>query len=143
MFWSSSCAVCWSSLFFFLMIRRPPRSTRTDTLFPYTTLFRSGPQAEPRLPVQDVKAAAPDEDGPGQHPGMRHVAPDQEPEQDGPDHRRVFERRDNGGLSAAEGLDGQILRQADQYSGERDQADHPPGPFLPADGGNNGCHPRT
>src|SRR3546814_11531330 len=28
-------------VFFFLMIRRPPRSTRTDTLFPYTTLFRS------------------------------------------------------------------------------------------------------
>src|SRR3546814_19840616 len=27
--------------FFFLMIRRPPISTRTDTLFPYTTLFRS------------------------------------------------------------------------------------------------------
>src|SRR3546814_10577166 len=32
--------VCMIS-FFFLMIRRPPRSTRTDTLFPYTTLFRS------------------------------------------------------------------------------------------------------
>src|SRR3546814_3627487 len=33
-------------LVFFLMIRRPPRSTRTDTLFPYTTLFRShGPLA--------------------------------------------------------------------------------------------------
>src|SRR3546814_8004972 len=29
------------SYVFFLMIRRPPRSTRTDTLFPYTTLFRS------------------------------------------------------------------------------------------------------
>src|SRR3546814_1217080 len=28
-------------LFFFLIIRRPPRSTRTDTLLPYTTLFRS------------------------------------------------------------------------------------------------------
>src|SRR3546814_15908641 len=28
-------------LCFFLMIQRPPRSTRTDTLFPYTTLFRS------------------------------------------------------------------------------------------------------
>src|SRR3546814_12899632 len=28
-------------MMFFLMIRRPPRSTRTDTLFPYTTLFRS------------------------------------------------------------------------------------------------------
>src|SRR3546814_2382222 len=33
--------VCMSSLFFFFIIRRPPRSTRTDTLFPYTTLFRS------------------------------------------------------------------------------------------------------
>src|SRR3546814_19435341 len=30
----------------FLMIRRPPRSTRTDTLFPYTTLFRSEIMAE-------------------------------------------------------------------------------------------------
>src|SRR3546814_17110319 len=29
-------------MFVFLMIRRPPRSTRTDTLFPYTTRFRSG-----------------------------------------------------------------------------------------------------
>src|SRR3546814_14239956 len=29
------------AVFFFLMRRRPPRSTRTDTLFPYTTLFRS------------------------------------------------------------------------------------------------------
>src|SRR3546814_20506844 len=28
-------------MFFFLMLRRPPRATRTDTLFPYTTLFRS------------------------------------------------------------------------------------------------------
>src|SRR3546814_14603639 len=35
---TSRFALC---LFFFLMIRRPPRSTRTDTLFPYTTLFRS------------------------------------------------------------------------------------------------------
>src|SRR3546814_2009130 len=31
------------SLFFYLRLRRPPRSTRTDTLFPYTTLFRSRP----------------------------------------------------------------------------------------------------
>src|SRR3546814_5447291 len=36
--WSLSLSI----YFFFLMIRRPPRSTRTDTLFPYTTLFRSG-----------------------------------------------------------------------------------------------------
>src|SRR3546814_8719730 len=48
---------------FFLMIRRPPRSTRTDTLFPYTTLFRSfdgkldwlvgGFYADERLTVRD------------------------------------------------------------------------------------------
>src|SRR3546814_2223297 len=36
-----------SFCFFLLMIRRPPRSTRTDTLFPYTTLFRSLQLAEP------------------------------------------------------------------------------------------------
>src|SRR3546814_16206476 len=34
--------------FFFLSIRRPPRSTRTDTLFPYTTLFRSIMRADKR-----------------------------------------------------------------------------------------------
>src|SRR3546814_13323168 len=32
----------------FLMIRHPPRSTRTDTLFPYTTLFRSSGPVPPR-----------------------------------------------------------------------------------------------
>src|SRR3546814_15518655 len=32
--------------YFFLRIRRPPRSTRTDTLFPYTTLFRSRASAD-------------------------------------------------------------------------------------------------
>src|SRR3546814_11437999 len=36
----SSCTTL-SYCIVFLMIRRPPRSTRTDTLFPYTTLFRS------------------------------------------------------------------------------------------------------
>src|SRR3546814_8648592 len=42
--------------FFFLMIRRPPRSTRTDTLFPYTTLFRSSgggaPHASMDTPIE-------------------------------------------------------------------------------------------
>src|SRR3546814_16939205 len=41
MFHSSYRCVSSFCYFFFLMIRRPPRSTRTDTLFPYTTLFRS------------------------------------------------------------------------------------------------------
>src|SRR3546814_4759350 len=36
------------NIFFVLMIRRPPRSTRTDTLFPYTTLFRSRPYLKGR-----------------------------------------------------------------------------------------------
>src|SRR3546814_7459683 len=42
--------------FFFLMIRRPPRSTRTDTLFPYTTLFRS---RHPTTPMRSNRAAVP------------------------------------------------------------------------------------
>src|SRR3546814_14136003 len=39
-------------LCFFLMIRRPPRSTRTDTLLPYTTLFRSHTGRPPRRPLR-------------------------------------------------------------------------------------------
>src|SRR3546814_13456644 len=41
--------------FFILMLRRPPRSTRTDTLFPYTTLFRSRPAA---APIRELAARA-------------------------------------------------------------------------------------
>src|SRR3546814_15497137 len=40
--------------FFFLMIRRPPRSTRTDTLFPYTTLFRSARVVQRKSPDGDL-----------------------------------------------------------------------------------------
>src|SRR3546814_20806855 len=55
---------CEILMFFFLMIRRPPRSTRTDTLFPYTTLFRSsvrpsfspaGQKYKPNLPHPRAK----------------------------------------------------------------------------------------
>src|SRR3546814_9863278 len=42
--------------FFFLLIRRPPISTRTDTLFPYTTLFRSQHEAVVD-PPSDAEAA--------------------------------------------------------------------------------------
>src|SRR3546814_19511928 len=41
--------------FFFLMIRRPPRSTRTDTLFPYTTLFRSVRGRQPESQGRGVR----------------------------------------------------------------------------------------
>src|SRR3546814_9619541 len=48
---------------FFLMIRRPPRSTRTDTLFPYTTLFRSPASGFPceagRRPCQSGRDGVP------------------------------------------------------------------------------------
>src|SRR3546814_4917047 len=47
------------------MIRRPPRSTRTDTLFPYTTLFRS----------------APGHAGPGHHPRHPQAAPEHRSEE--------------------------------------------------------------
>src|SRR3546814_15769974 len=48
----------------FLMIRRPPRSTRTDTLFPYTTLFRSpavagSPPAAPQPAKPRMQPATP------------------------------------------------------------------------------------
>src|SRR3546814_7800278 len=56
-------------MFFCLMIRRPPRSTRTDTLFPYTTLFRSPTfvifhvgLAGVRVDPQDVQRADVDAD---------------------------------------------------------------------------------
>src|SRR3546814_20732903 len=42
------------------MILRPPISTRTDTLFPYTTLFRSSPHAARGLPAPVPRGATPD-----------------------------------------------------------------------------------
>src|SRR3546814_5251034 len=45
------------------MIRRPPRSTRTDTLFPYTTLFRSG--RDDGLSMDAGTRAVPTAAGPG------------------------------------------------------------------------------
>src|SRR3546814_8414316 len=50
------------------MIRRPPRSTRTDTLFPYTTLFRSSPVT---LPEHDIDCGE-DRGRVRQHVALRH-----------------------------------------------------------------------
>src|SRR3546814_9551291 len=47
------------SMVFFLMIRRPPESTRTDTLFPYPPLFRSTPQNRLRLSSRSQISASP------------------------------------------------------------------------------------
>src|SRR3546814_9288834 len=58
-----------SVFFFFLMIRRPPRSTRTDTLFPYTTLFRS-----PRLSLETEAPHTRYLRKPGEPAGVRSLA---------------------------------------------------------------------
>src|SRR3546814_15544107 len=50
------------------MIRRPPRSTRTDTLFPYTTLFRSS-RGDPRPSYRNLHRAR--DGGPSQVPPLR------------------------------------------------------------------------
>src|SRR3546814_20493933 len=65
-------------LFFFLMIRRPPRSTRTDTLFPYTTLFRSPRRERDLLPVLRAPAVRGHQDrrGPRAAPCPHHHADD-------------------------------------------------------------------
>src|SRR3546814_13913527 len=52
MYISYVCLVFDLMFFFFLMIRRPPRSTRTDTLFPYTTLFRSLDDDQPAALIE-------------------------------------------------------------------------------------------
>src|SRR3546814_3251101 len=65
------------------MIRRPPRSTRTDTLFPYTTLFRSARAVRTGVPVARVRrrhrrAACGDVRG---GDGLRRPAPDRRSEE--------------------------------------------------------------
>src|SRR3546814_5370422 len=55
------------------MIRRPPRSTRTDTLFPYTTLFRSRKAAECTGQVEQRSADAADHH-PAEHADQQHDA---------------------------------------------------------------------
>src|SRR3546814_10269013 len=79
------------------MIRRPPRSTRTDTLFPYTTLFRSADRVA---------------DGVEDRPGVRGTAAE---EHDG-EHdevRRAHGARDAGGAGTA---DGDIARSEEHTS---------------------------
>src|SRR3546814_16517312 len=58
--------MCFSMFFFFLMIRRPPRSTRTDTLFPYTTLFRSETSRPPTLVSASRNSTVTEGDGAAQ-----------------------------------------------------------------------------
>src|SRR3546814_13593789 len=94
-----SCLLCVFFLCFFLMIRRPPRSTRTDTLFPYTTLFRS---QHPVIDLDrgrdrdDQRRCREEEPEIGVHPRNIHVMrPDEEAERadddDRPHHHPIAE----------------------------------------------------
>src|SRR3546814_5011098 len=64
-------------LIFFLMIRLPPGSTRTDTLFPYTTLFRSEAPAgvEPACPDLQSGPSAAQAWGHARHGGLEPPTP--------------------------------------------------------------------
>src|SRR3546814_6603839 len=71
--------------FFFLRTRRPPRSTRTDTLFPYTSLFRSrrgrSPRCRHRSPSRRRAASAENRSRPcGQHNDL-YGSPDERSEE--------------------------------------------------------------
>src|SRR3546814_20218165 len=87
--------------FFFLMIRPPPRSQRTDTLFPYTTLFRSDPGDARFVPVQG-RARAGDLRGQGQEPAPAAVELLPEPAQHAPAHRPDGGDGRNGRVRSAE-----------------------------------------
>src|SRR3546814_9408796 len=80
------------------MIRRPPRSTRTDTLFPYTTLFRSAAADRTRFrPVQFSRGALRLRRG-----GLSHAAPSPLPQRLCPRRRLLrLDREDRGGCSHA------------------------------------------
>src|SRR3546814_12350590 len=81
------------------MIRRPPRSTRTDTLFPYTTLFRSVAADEARLLNREMAA------GKGQFAGERPVAR-------GDAQRHPFQRRVERESDRTDGQVGPFARRA-------------------------------
>src|SRR3546814_15892987 len=76
--------------FFFLMIRRPPRSTRTDTLLPYTTLFRSRRAESPWGGVSALRCRAP---GPWGTVGPWSLSLLMAPCYDGPLQKATPERR--------------------------------------------------
>src|SRR3546814_7573547 len=93
------------------MIRRPPRSTRTDTLFPYTTLFRSVDRG-------DTDAPEPPVDQPVL--GVEQIPPDQRDRDQRGHHRREIDRAEEAAPARHPGIDEQrgAERQRDR---ERDR----------------------
>src|SRR3546814_4477759 len=125
------------SIFFFLMIRRPPRSTRTDTLFPYTTLFRSPRRIRDQSDSTGKRIAAAAAPGvrPPAVPGAAMRSEDRRARSRPRTHRVVFERGVDGvrsdddgpGGARLAGVDGQVQQRAvTPEQGER----HAREPFL-------------
>src|SRR3546814_2479582 len=94
-------------LFFFLMIRRPPRSTRTYTLFPYTTLFRSGRVGERQADIilEDIEHV-------GNHALIAHV--DGEAPEKGPGEIGMLARADPEALEKFGRAEGRRHRRGDR-----------------------------
>src|SRR3546814_15572733 len=75
------------------MILRPPRSTRTDTLFPYTTLFRSGELQMPPVLQRQTAAALAAVGGGGADEVLQHFRPLRPCERLGGDGDKLVDRR--------------------------------------------------
>src|SRR3546814_7692441 len=102
---------------FFLLLRRPPRSTRTATLFPYTTLFRSRPYRSRQFPSRAY----------GGVPG-RSVRPRRRPRLGDPGRRRPPGRRTAARRAEGAGLpvdgDRTRSRRKTRPAGRRDDRFH-------------------
>src|SRR3546814_15803388 len=87
--------------FFFLMRRRPPRSTRTDTLFPYTTLFRS--EARRRNDLDNAQENGRERRDDEARPGAAEDLPQRRPDDERAEHGNADRDAKN-----AEGHDGAL-----------------------------------
>src|SRR3546814_19080513 len=95
------------------MIRRPPRSTRTDTLFPYTTLFRSDREQYAKRQRQHLRAGSAG-NGRGRHEGfavLRIIIEDRRGERD-------LAMRAAGNLAHFEGEEARIVRSEERRVGK-------------------------
>src|SRR3546814_12471189 len=107
--------------FFFLMIRRPPRSTRTYTPFPYTTLFRS----DLGIPRQEIMDLA--DNAPSAAEAMLRLYRsfvDRRGSSDLPEHERTSGR---GSIPAAEWVQEYIQGHRNFFQDLDEAADHPIG----------------
>src|SRR3546814_2446391 len=84
------------------MIRRPPRSTRTDTLFPYTTLFRSRPRADGAAHLRQRELPGLRRSVPGAALPRGPVVPDRLHRRRRVRHRRRVHRLDGEGRARSE-----------------------------------------